>query len=133
MNITIRRERSTAKSTTGVLKAGDFQCFTLEDVVRDKKIHGETAIPAGVYKVVVNFSPRFRKALPLLLDVPGFAGIRIHPGNKAGDTEGCILPGLTRGTDWVGQSAIAFSALLTRIRAALAAGENVTITIEDFK
>lgn len=131
MNITIRRERSTAKSTTGVLKAGDFQCFTLEDVVRPKKIHGETAIPAGTYKVIVNFSPRFHKALPLLLDVPGFSGIRIHPGNKAADTEGCILPGLTRSVDWVGQSAAAFSALFARIRAAIAAGEAVTITIED--
>ena len=131
MNITFRRERSTANSTIGMLKAGDFQCFTLEDVVRPTKIHGQTAIPAGTYKVVVNFSPRFHKALPLLLDVPGFSGIRIHPGNKSADTEGCILPGLTRSTDWVGQSAAAFSVLFARIRSAIAAGEAVTITIED--
>ena len=64
---------------------GKYFCDTLEDQVRDlakeRKIPGRTAIPAGVYEVIVNISPRFRRKLPRLLDVPGFDGILIHRGN----------------------------------------------------
>lgn len=62
--------------------------------IEAKKIHGKTAIPTGVYPIVFSYSPRFKKLLPLLLNVPGFSGIRIHPGNTASDTEGCLLPGV---------------------------------------
>ena len=61
---------------------GKYFCDTLEDQVRDltkeRKIPGRTAIPAGVYEIVVNVSPRFKRKLPRLLDVPGFDGILIH-------------------------------------------------------
>jgi hypothetical protein len=70
-----------------------FICHTLEDVQRDVKIAGETAIGWGKYKLIVNMSNRFKKRLPLLLDVPNFAGVRIHGGNTELDTEGCILVG----------------------------------------
>ena len=73
---------------------GKYFCDTLEDQVR--KIPGRTAIPAGVYEVIVNISPRFRRKLPRLLDVPGFDGILIHRGNTAEDTSGCILVGENR-------------------------------------
>ena len=72
---------------------GVFECYTLEDVVRPEgeKIYGETAIGYGQYNIEISWSPRFRRMLPLLLDVPNIKGIRIHPGNYHQDTEGCIL------------------------------------------
>lgn len=72
---------------------GKYFCDTLEDEVRDVKIPGSTAIPAGKYRVIVNVSPKFSRELPRLLDVPNFEGILIHRGNTAEDTAGCILVG----------------------------------------
>ena len=71
----------------------------LEDAVREIpgqpveswKIHGKTAIPVGEYRVVLAMSPRFKRIMPTILDVPGFYGVRIHGGNSADDTEGCPL------------------------------------------
>lgn len=68
--------------------------YTLEDITRpanSPKVHGMTAIPAGKYQVIVSMSERFKRETPLLLNVPGFSGIRIHGGNTAEDTMGCIL------------------------------------------
>lgn len=76
---------------------GEYFCDTLEDRVRDlsveKKIPGETAIPAGKYDLIVSMSPRFKRELPRLLNVPYFEGILIHRGNTEKDTSGCILVG----------------------------------------
>lgn len=84
---------------------GVYFCDTLEDKVRDKnndgdlndegekKVWGQTAIPKGSYKVIMNESKRFKRRMPLLLDVPHFKGIRIHAGNTAEHTHGCILVG----------------------------------------
>ena len=76
---------------------GQYMCDTCEDKVRDlskeKKVYGETAIPYGTYKVSWTYSPKFKKYMPLLEDVPQFAGIRIHSGNTAKDSLGCILVG----------------------------------------
>lgn len=83
---------------------GKYFCDTLEDKVRDlnkngkfdngeTKVYGETAIPYGTYKVQVSMSPKFKRELPLLLNVPHFEGIRIHRGNTAADSAGCILVG----------------------------------------
>ena len=98
MKLRVERRFLKPEYTIGRLDVdGKFFCDTLEDRVRDlsreKKIAGETAIPAGCYEVVVNWSPRFRRRLPRLLNVPGFEGILIHRGNTPEDTAGCILVG----------------------------------------
>jgi hypothetical protein len=108
---------------------GKWQCYTLEDEVREHKIYGETAIPAGTYKVVLSQSKRFRRQLPELLNVPEFTGIRIHPGNTKEDTEGCILVGNTRGVASVGDSRAAFGTLMEKLRVAVSANETITIEV----
>lgn len=124
------RNHGTAGYTAGRLY--QLECSTLEDQERAQKIPGKTAIPAGKYQVVVTFSNRFQKPLPLLLNVPGFSGVRIHSGNTANDTEGCILVGAEDGNPsdaWLGRSREAFTPLFAKIQAAIAAGEKVWITI----
>lgn len=76
---------------------GAYFCDTMEDTVRTgEKIAEKTAIPAGTYKVKMTWSPRFKRYLPEILNVPNFSGVRIHAGNSALDTEGCILLGLNK-------------------------------------
>ena len=72
---------------------GVYFCDTLEDVPREVKVMNKTCIRMGTYKIILNFSNRFQRIMPLLVDVPNFQGIRIHPGNTAEDTSGCILVG----------------------------------------
>lgn len=84
---------------------GIYFCDTLEDKDRDinhdgdlddsgeKKVYAETAIPSGIYKVILNWSNRFQRIMPLLLNVVGFEGIRIHSGNTSKNTAGCLLVG----------------------------------------
>lgn len=119
----------------------EFECFILEDVdrglkqtmpldeIKAKKVHAKTCIPEGCYEVVITYSNRFKKPLPLLLNVPGFEGIRIHPGNAAENTEGCLLPGTEPKGDSVINSRVAFTALFQKIEAALKTGK-VFITIQ---
>lgn len=96
MKIKLKRTFKGAEYTIGKLYLNDeYFCDTLEDVVRPegRKIAGKTAIPTGEYKVVLTESKRFKKLLPLLINVPDFTGVRIHSGNTHHDTEGCILVG----------------------------------------
>jgi hypothetical protein len=119
MNLLLIRDTFTDKSTTGRLYIEDsFECYTLEDVVRENKIYGKTAIPEGRYEVVLDISTRFKKELPRLLNVHNFEGIRIHAGNKAEDTEGCILVGITRKENWIGCSKIAMDSLMSKLKSA---------------
>lgn len=114
---------------------GKFECFTLEDRVRPTgpKVPGQTAIPPGTYPVMITFSPRFKRNLPLLMNVPNFSGIRIHPGNSADDTEGCILVGqeIASGGVWLLRSRAAFDPLFAKLWDAETGGEKITITIAD--
>ena len=64
-----------------------------ESEILEKKVKGQTAIPTGHYVINITYSPKYKRMMPLLLDVKGFSGIRIHSGNTAKDTEGCLLVG----------------------------------------
>jgi hypothetical protein len=126
MKIQIKRLHRTEFSTIGELLIDNvWECYTLEDIERDVKIKGETAIPKGTYKVIINQSNRFKRLLPLLLNVEGFEGVRIHAGNTNHDTEGCILVGKTRSNDFIGQSRKAFDSLFTKMQKA----KEITLTI----
>lgn len=138
MLIEIVREPSKDGATIGGLSIdGKWLCWTCEDVVREVpgqpvetwKVPGQTAIPAGEYEVRITMSDRFGRLLPLLVDVPGFSGIRIHPGNTAADTDGCILPGLTRAGQSVGLSRRAFEQVFGAIQDAIGNGQQVTLRI----
>lgn len=106
---------------------------TLEDTVRDlnreKKIPGKTAIPAGEYKVEFNWSPKFGRNLPRLLNVPAFDGILIHPGNTADDSAGCILVGKNTATGRLTESRYTSDRLNVLIEDAQRKGETITIEI----
>ena len=94
-----------------------------------RKVVGLTAIPEGSYPVVITKSPRFRRWLPLLVGVPGFSGIRIHSGNMAADTRGCILVGENTIVGRLTSSRATLTKLITTIMAASDQGEAVWITI----
>ena len=120
-------------ATVGVLRVdGRHQCYILEDTHRptEAKVPKFTCIPCGTYQVKLTHSPRFGVEMPLLVDVPEFSGVRIHPGNDSSDTEGCLLPGRFASDIHVGESRLAYEALLAKLRAAKAQGEDISITIE---
>jgi hypothetical protein len=138
MKLTVVRKEFSETTTIGEMFVdGVFQCYTLEDTVRNlksakDKIYGKTAIPAGTYKVTITDSARFKRKLPLVNDVPFFEGIRIHPGNTAADTDGCILVGTSklsavdRPTLFIGNSRVAFEALFAKL--VTAGSISITIT-----
>jgi len=135
MELTLKAFAKSEKSTISKLYVdGVYQCDILEDTVRpvgQLKIFGKTAIPAGKYQVIVTMSNRFKRLLPLLVNVPGYEGIRIHPGNSAIDTEGCLLPGTYSEStkDWVSGSVIAFNKLFAKISTTIALKQKIWITI----
>jgi hypothetical protein len=150
MLLTLTRDVFTDTATLGTLTVTyDLEGtprafgFTCEDVDRDlhqtdplpeieaRKVKGKTAIPAGRYRVQWTWSPKYRRYMPILVDVPGYQGIRIHSGNTAEDTEGCILPGLTRDVTAmsVGKSRDAARWLDGQIEAHARAGEAIWIEI----
>ncbi len=131
MRIDLARIQRDADVTIGRLTVNKVELWVCEDAVRPVKIHGRTAIPAGRYEVRITYSPRFKRMLPLLLNVPGFEGVRIHPGNGPNDTEGCLLPGLDRRPQGVGRSRDAFNILYQMIRAAEDRGEPVLLEITE--
>jgi hypothetical protein len=131
MKLKLIRDTFTEKSTIGKLFVNDiYESNTLEDVVRyTPKVYGKTAIPEGNYQVIVDYSNKYQRDMPHVLNVPGFEGIRIHAGNKAEDTEGCILLGLSRKPDWIGQSRTAFESFFDKLDEAISRKEKVTLEI----
>ena len=112
-----------------------YFCDTLEPTWRDYangayKVKGRSAIPEGRYAVVISYSPKFEAWLPILLGVPKFEGIRIHAGNTAKDTEGCILVGKNRLVGQVVDSRIWLHRLKQKIVEAKGRGEPVWITVK---
>jgi hypothetical protein len=137
MRIVLVRDTFTKTTTLGKISIdGAVICETLEDTDRKledggEKVYGETAIPRGTYKIIIDYSQRFHRDLPRLLDVPQFEGIRIHPGNTHVDTHGCILPGSMRINDnSVGYSRSAFNDLFNKLEAAFEKGEDITIEVK---
>jgi hypothetical protein len=137
-----RDVRSMNSTLSKVYVDAVFECFALEDVDRGlksempldeiafRKLRGATCIPEGKYKCIVTFSNRFQRDLPLLVNVPGFEGIRIHPGNTAENTDGCLLPGEARTKDFVSNSVMTFNRLFEKIKTALAADQQIWVIIK---
>lgn len=133
MKLDLVRRWLTDASTVGELYVdGERECFVLEDRHRPNqpKVAGATCVPCGRYEIIITPSTRFKRDLPLLMGVPGFAGVRIHPGNTVADTEGCLLPGRIRHGESVQESRLAFVELFAKLRAAAAKPIWLTITVE---
>lgn len=119
---------------------GSFFSNTLEDKNRDvnkngkfdngeTKVYGETCIPFGTYKIILTMSPKFKRELPRLLNVPSFEGVLIHRGNTAKDSAGCILIGENKAVGKVLNSTLYEERLIKIMRNAISRGEEITIEI----
>ncbi len=141
MELLLERQIKDNVTTIGTLSIdGVFECYTLEDKDRGLantmnladiakiKVPTLTAIPTGRYEVAINYSDRFKRQMPILLNVPGYVGVRIHWGNYAKDTDGCILLGKTKSTDFIGNSVEEFNLFYTKLSEALKT-QKVFITI----
>ena len=109
-------------------------CNTIEDKVRilnsfEDKVYGETAIPEGRYKVLVTYSPKFKRYLPELINTPFFKNIRIHSGNTEKDSEGCIIVGENKVKGKVVNSKATLDRLMNILLPASQRGEEIFITI----
>ena len=136
MELKLNRIFLGSSATIGELYVdGEHIADTLEDRVRPEgeKVYGKTAIPEGTYEVKLTYSPRFKKILPEILNVPNFSGIRIHSLNKAEESEGCIGVGEWngKGTNWISNSRIAFNELMSLLQKAANNKEKITITINN--
>lgn len=142
MKLKLKRRFFAEEYTIGTLSIDGVQfCDTLEDKNRDHnkdgdlndpgegKVYAKTAIPFGTYKVIVNRSPKFKRELPRLLDVPHFEGVLIHRGNTAEDSAGCILVGENKVKGQVINSAQYEKELVKRLNSAIKKGEEVEIEI----
>lgn len=127
--------------TIGKLYIDDkYFCDTIEDKdrglnqsmpvndIKKKKVYGETAIPTGTYKIIIDYSAKFKKNMIHILDVPGYSGIRIHTGNTANDSLGCIIVGQNKVVGKVINSKTTYDKLFPIIQEACKK-EEVNITI----
>ena len=139
MELTLVREPTCEGFTRGELFIdGVHECYTIEDQVRKyKEVPGGTAIPPYLdqeplrFRVVLTKSPRFNKVLPELLNVPDFRAVRIHSGNTADDSEGCIIVGQRQGKSAVFESRDAMIELMAALDAATEGGEQIWLEIRN--
>lgn len=134
MELKLHRIAKLPTYTIGHLYNGkEYLCDTLEDTWRDlnkvKKVKGHTAIPESRYRIIMAYSQRFGKEMPLLCEVPQFTGILIHAGNTDEDTEGCILVGENKVKGKVVNSRYHAQIVSELINNAIENGEKVYITI----
>lgn len=143
MKIRVRRVAKRDTYTIGRLYIdGKYFCDTIEDKdrglnsrmplgdIQARKVYAKTAIPTGTYRVSVTWSNAFGKPLPLLHDVPGYSGIRIHTGNTAADTAGCLIVGQNTQVGKVLNSRLVFSKLFPLIEAACKSEDGCWLTVE---
>jgi hypothetical protein len=142
MKLQLKRIYKGDRYTIGKLYIdGVYECDTIEDVVRElpatcpntwrniactctEKLYAETAIPAGTYRVTMEYSPRFKRRLPYLHNVPHFVGILIHAGTDQGSSAGCLIVGKNKVKGKVLESKATLDALLKKI------GGQKNLTIE---
>lgn len=154
MKLTLKRIAKRTTYTIGKLYIdGQYFCDTIEDTdrglkqsmsldeIRQKKIKHSTAIPTGMYEISMNVvSPTYSKKpwyvnlcnakMPRLLNVPGYEGVLIHPGNTANDTSGCLIVGKNTVVGKVMNSRQTFVELYNKLKEATAKNERITVTIE---
>ena len=109
---------------------GKWFCDVIEDTDRGlddsmteaeilkRKVKGETAIPTGIYQVLLTYSPKYKRIMPLISNVKGYSGIRIHSGNTSKDTEGCLIVGKNTKVGMVTDSRNTYNALFKRLNQA---------------
>ena len=150
MKLNVIRHQFGKDATNGLLFIdGVFECYTLEDEVRDVKVMSETAIPLGTYEIkfrniggfdtkyTARYGSTFHKGMLELQDVPNFKYILIHTGNTDQHTAGCLLVGetqqdLDKGKDgFVGGSGDAYKKMYPKVRDALINQEEVTINYKN--
>jgi hypothetical protein len=142
MRLTLKRIANRKDYCIGKLYInGVYFCDTLEDVdrglddsmteeeIKEKKVYGKTAIPTGIYTVLLTYSPKYKRVMPLINNVKGYSGIRIHSGNTAKDTLGCLLVGKNTKVGMVTNSRNTYNALFKRLQQK---GSN-KITIEIYR
>ncbi len=142
INLFLERTFCKPTHTVGNLSIGThFFSNTLEDPVRDynkdgdledegeMKIYGETAIPYGRYQVIVSYSPKFKRELPLIIDVKHFIGIRIHRGRTVKNTAGCVLVGENTKKGELSKGEEYEKKLTSILKAYINAGEKIYINI----
>ena len=149
IELVLRREPTVKGATYGRLcyempgtlmqdvKLPEFLCWTLEDAIRPpgEKVHGQTCIPPGRYRVSLVHSARFGPETISLDPVPMFTGIRVHAGNAIDDTDGCPLVGETRSSTpnkpWVGRSRAALVRVKSLVKQWLRVQPELYIRIEN--
>lgn len=143
MEIRVKRIARKDGYTIGQMSLNnEYFCDTLEDTDRglkntmsvdeilSKKRKGITAIPTGEYDVILTFSPKFKRVLPLLLNVPGYQYIRVHHGNLPSSTDGCLLVGENKIKGQIINSRATLERLMSVLLECEKKKEKVTITIE---